>query len=885
MREGAKIQRMKEHGDGTGGRGGVARAVCALTALAATALLATLPLQGAAPAAAVSPGGGTPPPDEAPPGERFVARLEGPLDGATAEALRGMGLEPVREHPRGLVECVSVEGFRTASSNGLPNLRWVEPGVTFRAAAAPPDDPDFPLQWNLADIGAEGAWERVGGGSGSVVVAVLDSGVAYRDSETGPRAPDLAFTRFVDGYDFYADDAFPDDENGHGTLVAEVLASSFNNGFRAAGIAYGCSVMPVRVLGPDAAGADVTVAQGIYWAVDNGADVICLALAATRHSEAVGEAVAYAYEHGVTCVAAAGNEGSDPGYPGGMDCPADEGEHVLAVGATDARGLRAHYSNYGEGLDLVAPGGDLTRDDNRDGYPDGVPQETFREPELPQGGFALTWNEGTSLAVPQVAAAAAMLLSCRGSLTPAQVARIITSTCRDLGEPGKDIYYGHGMLDIPAALDAAVSSGWYFAEGTTQEGFEEWFCVANPNAEAAAVEFTFFQEDGSSSTHGYAVPPRTRFTLSANAVAGEGLTFSARVDADLEVVAERSMYFAYLGEWAGGSAVMGSRTPSDRWYFAEGYTARGSFETFLCLLNPWLDPVEVTVDYMVNGGSSSSGNLSKTYVVPGTARLTLSANQEAGYDAEISTVVRSERPIVAERPMYFDYRQKWRGGHGVMGATAPAAEWYFAEGTTREGFETWLCLANPGDEPAEVTVDYIMGQGQGAAVSRKHTVPGASRSTVDVNLEAGPGRDVSLRVTSDRPIVAERPMYFEYGEKWNGGHDVMGATAPAGEWYFAEGTTREGFETWLCLANPGESQAVVTVTFLPGEGQGNSLTRPYTVPAGTRRTVKLNDVVGADKDVSMRLSSTRPIVAERPMYFCFRGAWDGGHVVMGDAGG
>ena len=235
-----------------------------------------------------------------------------------------------------------------------------------------------------------------------------------------------------------------------------------------------------------------------------------------------------------------------------MDCPADEGPYVLAVGATDVREQRAHYSNYGADLDLVAPGGDLTRDDNADGYPDGVPQESFREAGLPQSGFALTWNEGTSLAVPQVAAAAAMLLSSRGDLNPGQLTTIITSSCRDLGAAGKDDYYGFGMLDIPAALNSVVSSGWYFAEGTTQEGFDEWFCVANPNTTTAHVEFTFYQEDGATSIQKYDIAATSRFTLSANNAVGEGLSFATRINSDISIVAERPMYFDYKNGWTGG---------------------------------------------------------------------------------------------------------------------------------------------------------------------------------------------------------------------------------------------------------------------------------------------------------------------------------------------
>jgi hypothetical protein len=817
--------------------------------------------------------------------DRVIVRLESGLTSEILRDLASLGMEPLGEPSYGLLLCTAPSGFIAASTATPPGIRWMEPDITFRATASPPNDPDYPKQWNLPDIKAVQAWGQAGGGSDSVVVAVVDSGVAYRDSDVGPIAPDLRNTRFVDGYDAIANDSYPDDENGHGTLVAEVLASNFNNGLRAAGIAYGCSVMPVRVLGGDAAGDASTVAKGIYWAADSGARIICLALSSTQHSEAVGEAVKYAYARGALCIAASGNEGSNPGYPGGMDCPADEGPYVLAVGATDAREERANYSNYGEDLDLVAPGGDLTRDDNADGYPDGIPQESFREVGLPQAGFALTWNEGTSLAVPQVAAAAVMLLSSRGDLNPGQLSTIITSSCRDLGAAGKDIYYGYGMLDIPAALNSVVSSGWYFAEGTTQAGFDQWFCVANPNTTTAHVEFTFYQEDGTTSIQDYDIAATSRFTLSANSAVGEGLYFATRIDSDISIVAERPMYFDYKNGWTGGTAVLGARELSQTWYFAEGYTARDQFDTYLCMLNPWPDAASVTVGFIFNNNPTGVKYIEKQYSIPKNSRFTISENVEAGYDSEISTIIVSGLPIVAERPMYFNYKDKWNGGHDVVGATIPSISWQFAEGTTREGFDTWLCLANPDSGEAKVTVDYLSGPGQGPTITREYTVPTRSRYTINVNDEVGKDKDVSMQVRSTLPIVAERPMYFNYGGNVNDGHDVVGAIATSNRWRFAEGTTREGFDTWLCLANPGDTDAAVTVTYLLGPGQGPNVTRTYTVPADTRYTIKVNDEVGPDKDVSMEIESSLPVVAERPMYFIYQGVWDGGHDVVGSPGG
>jgi hypothetical protein len=146
---------------------------------------------------------------------------------------------------------------------------------------------------------------------------------------------------------------------------------------------------------------------------------------------------------------------------------------------------------------------------------------------------------------------------------------------------------------------------------------------------------------------------------------------------------------------------------------------------------------------------------------------------------DVSIRVTSDVPIVAERPMYFLYQGVWSGGHNVIGSTQPNYEWFFAEGCTRPGFHTWLCLQNPGEEEAHVTIDYLCGDG--ANISRKMTVGARSRATVAVHGDAmGIGvhdnarGDVSIRVTSDVPIVAERPMYFLYGGEIPGGHNTLG---------------------------------------------------------------------------------------------------------------
>jgi len=209
----------------------------------------------------------------------------------------------------------------------------------------------------------------------------------------------------------------------------------------------------------------------------------------------------------------------------------------------------------------------------------------------------------------------------------------------------------------------------------------------------------------------------------------------------------------------------------------------------------------------------------------------------------------------------------------------------FAEGCTRPGFDTWLCLQNPGDEPASVTVNYYLGQGQGSASTRTYALPPHSRSTIYVNGDVGADKDVSIQVTSSKPIVSERPMYFDYqgtaAYHWKGCHTAQGAHFPREDWYFAEGCTRQGFETWLCLQNPEGREATVKVEYMMENGA--SMERVYRVSPWSRGTVLVNGEVGPDHDVSMRVTSDVPIVAERPVYFLYQGMWDGGHNVMGAA--
>lgn len=362
----------------------------------------------------------------------------------------------------------------------MPRTRLLTTLAATLALAAPahaafvPDDPGLGAtaggwqqdQWNFTGpygVDALGAWRHLlaagrPGGKG-VVVAVVDSGIAYRDKPPFVRSPDLQKAQFVRGYDFVDGDQYADDETGHGTHVASTIAEATNNGKGLTGLAYGVRLMPVRVLDRLDEGSSVDIARGIHWAAEHGADVINVSIVldekvVTSDVPDMLAAVTYARSQGAMVVAAGGNTGADR-----VAIPARL-PYVVSVGATTEHGCLSDYSDTGDDLDLVAPGGgsdaDLPDDPRCDPTDDtlrDIFQVTFdrREP----GTFTVPERfEGTSMAAPHVSAAAALVIA-SGTLgpfpTPLDVERRLEATAKDLGVPGRDRRYGSGLLDAEAA--------------------------------------------------------------------------------------------------------------------------------------------------------------------------------------------------------------------------------------------------------------------------------------------------------------------------------------------------------------------------------------------------------------------------------------------------
>ena len=337
-----------------------------------------------------------------------------------------------------------------ARYNNRPDVIYAEPNYIAHAFFVP-NDRYYSYQWNFDNnvsggIHMEDAWE-ISDGSG-IIIAVIDTGVAYENYSQGFSdyylAPDLASTLFVQGYDFVNNDTHPNDDEGHGTHVTGTIAQSTNNNAGVAGIAYGASIMPIKVLGSSGSGSYADIADGVRYAADNGAHIINLSLGGPVTTTYLEEALAYAYGKGVIIVAAAGNNGTNSiAYPAAHD------EYVIAVGATRFDETRAPYSDYGSSLDIMAPGGDTTVDQNGDGYGDGILQQTFGRIT---SRFGYYFYSGTSMASPHVAAVAALVMSHGNATTPLDVREALESTAKDLGAPGRDNLHGYGLLDAVASL-------------------------------------------------------------------------------------------------------------------------------------------------------------------------------------------------------------------------------------------------------------------------------------------------------------------------------------------------------------------------------------------------------------------------------------------------
>jgi len=278
------------------------------------------------------------------------------------------------------------------------------------------NDPLLAEQWGWYRIEADHAYESGVSGSG-VIVAVLDSGV-------NSSHPDLS-GKIIEGWNYVDNNDDVTDEDGHGTMVAGIIAAMTNNSIGIAGVTSNVSIMPLKVLS-SSGGSWTDLDKAILRAAHSGARIITMSLGGeySRPSLALEAAINHAYEDGCLLVAAAGNDNnSEPFYPAAC-------ENVIAVAAIDQASIKTVFSNYGEYIDFCAPGVSILTTSKEGNY---------------------VYGSGTSFAAPFVTGVICLMVSKYPQLTNEQVISTLRAEAEDLGEMGWGQYYGWGLVNAYAA--------------------------------------------------------------------------------------------------------------------------------------------------------------------------------------------------------------------------------------------------------------------------------------------------------------------------------------------------------------------------------------------------------------------------------------------------
>jgi hypothetical protein len=449
----------------------------------------------------------------------------------------------------------------------------------------------------------------------------------------------------------------------------------------------------------------------------------------------------------------------------------------------------------------------------------------------------------------------------------------------------------NGPISVPILVFfTQISNHWYFAEGFTGGSFSEYLTLENPNSVTANVKVEYLLNGASPITVGYTVSPSSRATINVNSAVGAGKSVSMVVTSDVGIVAERPMYFTYTGlsgySIPGGTDIVGATSLGTTYDFGYVDTTTGH-DTYLTVLNQNSSAMTVNVTYDAPDGT----RYSYSHSVPANARGTIRVRTESGLPANTySALVKLSEPGLVERPMYLvDGTTGYTGATDMIGTNGGTAYAVFAEGNTGDTSSTFserYVLANPTGSAVTGTLNFYAPNGAFLG-SAPISLGAYQQQIVDASSIVGKGtgpNSATLYMNSGpggfEKVLVERFESFLYNGTIQGATDVMGAN-PGYLFDFAEGTTITRFSEFLSIVDAQQSCCTnsVTVTFYPSTG-GSPVVKTYSLAPGQRLTIDTSTIM-PNQSFSMSVSTTAPVMAERAMYFDYKGSIPGGTDVVG----
>ena len=396
-------------------------------------------------------------------------------------------------------------------------------------------------------------------------------------------------------------------------------------------------------------------------------------------------------------------------------------------------------------------------------------------------------------------------------------------------------------------------STWYFAEGNTHSGFDEWLLIQNVDTTTESdVTITYYNRSGETTTKDITVGANSRYSENVpntlSSVTGfSGTDIGAKVvGTGGNIKVTRSMYWG--SDWSGAHSSKGITSLGTTLYLVEGST--NGFDEYILILNPNSSAATVTMTYYTETGKQIA---EPSITVPANSRYTVKVNDYTILNnlSGLSCKLVSTEAIAVERAMYKDTY-----GHCTIATAGKATTWYFAEGCTAGNFTTFLLLLN--DNSSAVTATITFYKDDGTSSQSTQTINANTRKTINL-ADIIPNAHFATKILATGTITAERAMYWE-----NGAHCSLGETTTATTWYLPEGSTANSFTNYVLVNNSGTTDATLTFTFMKTDGTTETATE--TVVAGSRKTIDLSSNID-NEHFSTKIVSTEEIMIERAMYW------------------